>query len=493
MSNDLLLLVKSMAHVHKVSDAIVLSAIEDALSLISKEPYGEASLMRVVIDPDTGLYETFRCWRVVADEDSLEIPEQEMLLPEAHEINSELQVDDIVEEQVESVSFGRINARKAGQLIKQKVRDAQRVRVAEQYQERLGCMMIGLAKRVTREAVFLDMGDTDAILKREDMIPNEAIHINDRVRVVLVDVSSDHRGPQLQVSRTSPALIQALFGLEVPEVAEEVIEIKAAARDPGLRAKIAVKTNDKRIDPIGACVGMRGSRVQAISNELRGERVDIVLWDDNPAQLVINAISPAEVVSILVDEAEHSIDIAVDEDQLSQAIGRGGQNVRLASELTGWTLNVMSVEKAELKHTTEAHSIKNKLMIALDIEDDLAQILTDEGFACVEEVAQVDTQELLDIDDFDEGTVTELQTRARNFIKEKAHKKEAKNKEALSSLMSIEGVDQALALQLIKLHVTTRDDLAELAVDDLLDKIELDETEAAQLIMRARAHWFQDE
>ncbi|MFK3617979.1 transcription termination factor NusA, partial [Coxiella burnetii] len=403
-----------------VSKEVIFEAIEAALAAVTAKRYEEDDVkIRVAIDQKTGDYESFRCWTVVEDtNESLEFPNQEMTLKQAREIDSDLEVGDVIEEPVESVKFGRIAAQQAKQVIVQKVREAERAKIIRQYEKRVGELVIGVVKRVTRESIILDMGENaEALLLREEMIPREAFRINDRLRAYLYSVCQDKkRGPQLLVSRTRPEFLVELFKIEVPEIGEEVIEIKGAARDPGSRAKIAVKTNDGRIDPIGACVGMRGSRVQAVSNELGGERIDIVLWDDNPAQLVINAMAPAEVASIVVDEDSHTMDIAVNKDQLSQAIGRSGQNVRLASELTGWTLNVMSEAEMAQKHEKEAGKIKTAFMEKLDVDEEVADALVQAGFMNLEEVAYVPKEELQGVEGFDEDISAELQRRAGDVL-----------------------------------------------------------------------------
>ena len=380
MNKDILDVVEALSNKRGVEEGIIFEAIEEALASVAARRYDESEevSIRVSIDRDSGDYETFRYWTVVADDEDnpLEFPGHQLNLEQAHEIDSDLSVGDVVEEGLESVEFGRIAAQQARQVIMQKVREAERDMIAKQFEDKIGTLIIGQVKKATRDFAIIDMGDqAEALLTREEMLPREMFRMGDRVRVYLFAVRNERRGPQLLVSRTHPDMLKALFTLEVPEVGEEVIEIRSVARDPGSRAKIAVKTNDGRIDPIGACVGMRGARVQAVSNELSGERVDIILWDDNPAQLVINAMSPAEVASIVVDEESHSMDLAIKEEFLSQAIGRGGQNVRLASDLTGWTLNVMSEDAASEKSESEGNKVKEMFMEKLDIEDDVAEVL----------------------------------------------------------------------------------------------------------------------
>jgi N utilization substance protein A len=396
---------------------------------------------------------------------------------------------------MESIAFGRIAAQTAKQVIVQKVREAERAQVVEEFQERVGEMVSGLVKRVDRNGVYVDLGgNAEAFVPREDMIPREPVRPQDRIKGLLREVRSEQRGPQLFLTRTSPQFLIELFKIEVPEVGQGLIQILGAARDPGLRAKIAVRSLDQRIDPVGACVGMRGSRVQAVSNELAGERVDIILWDDNPAQFVINAMSPAEVVSIVVDEEDHSMDVAVEEEKLSQAIGRGGQNVRLASELSGWELNVMTAEDAEEKSEREARELGESFMKQLDVDEEIALILVQEGFSSIEEIAYVPESELVEIEEFDENIVTELRNRARDVLITQAIVKEEKIDEAepAEDLLSLEGMTKELAYILASKGVVTREDLAEQSVDDLEEIESLEPEKAAELIMAARAHWFEE-
>lgn len=496
MNKDILLIVKSIANERGVNEEIIFQAVEAALAAVAAKRYDEEVSLRVEIDRKTGDYETFRCWTVIADDEFIEFPGHQIPYRQAREIDPDLELGDIIEEPVESVDFGRIAAQQAKQVIVQKVREAERAKIVKKYQKRLGELVTGVVKRVTRDYLILDMGENaEALLTRDEMIPREAFRINDRIRALLFGVREEKRGPQLLVSRTRPQMLVELFKIEVPEIGEEVIEIKAAARDPGSRAKIAVKTNDGRIDPIGACVGMRGSRVQAVSNELGGERIDIVLWDDNPAQLVINAMAPAEVASIVVDEEAHTMDIAVREDQLSQAIGRGGQNVRLASELTGWTLNVMTEAEAATKHEEETHTVKELFKSKLDVDEEIADVLVAEGFTSVEEVAYVPTEELLAIAEFDEEVVTELQKRAGDVLltQEIASEEEKDKLQPADDLITVEGMTEDLAQALAKHGIVTREDLAEQSVDELNEILNIDEKQAAKLIMSARAHWFEEE
>lgn len=501
MSKDILVFVETLAGERGVAQEVIFEAVEHALAAVAAKRYDDEDvLLRVLIDRKTGDYETFRCWHVVENtREPLEMPAQQLTLSQAREIDPELQVGDVVEESVESIPFsqfatGRIAAQHARQLIVQKVREAERDKIISQYSKRLNQLVTGQVKKVTRDYVILDLGENaEALMLREEMIPREAFRVNDRIRVLLCGVREEKRGPQLLVSRTRPQFLIEIFKIEVPEIGEEVIEIKSAARDPGSRAKIAVKTNDGRIDPIGACVGMRGSRVQAVSNELGGERIDIILWDDNPAQLVINAMAPAEVASIVVDEDTHTMDIAVDESQLSQAIGRSGQNVRLASELTGWTLNVMTEAAAVEKHESEKSEVKQKLMEKLDVDEEIADVLVSEGFTSLEEVAYVPKEEMLAIEEFDEDIVDELQHRASDILltQEIASEEKMSEAEPAKDLINIEGMTKPLAYRLASEGIVTREDLAEQSVDDLVEAVEIDPEFAGKLIMAARAHWFE--
>jgi N utilization substance protein A len=493
MSKEIKLVVGSIAGEKGVDKSVIFEAIEEALATVAAKRYVEDVDIRVSIDSNTGDYDTFRCWSVVADDAEIVEPDKQITLSKAKEIDPELDVGDVVEEQIESPEFGRIAVQQAKQVITQKVREAERTKVADQFAERIGEILNGVVKKVARDHILLDLGENaEGILLKEEMIPREAVRVGDRLRAYLYEVNRERRGPLLLLSRTRPEMLVELFRIEVPEIAEEVIDIKAAARDPGSRAKIAVKTNDGRIDPQGACIGMRGSRVQAVSSELNGERVDVILWDDNPAQLVINAMAPAEIASIVVDEDSHSMDLAVNEDQLSQAIGRNGQNVRLASELSGWTLNVMSVAEAENKITDESQSTRELFMEQLGVDEDLANILIAEGFTTLEEVAYVPASEMEEIEDFDEDLVKELQERARDVLltKELSSEEKAGNAEPADDLLDLEGMDRALAFRLAKSGIISREDLAESSVDDVIDIEGMDEERAAALIMKAREHWF---
>ncbi|KTC57174.1 transcription elongation factor NusA, partial [Pseudomonas putida] len=401
---------------------------------------------------------------------------------------------DVIEEKIDSIEFGRIAAQTAKQVIVQKVREAERAQVVDAYRERLGEIISGTVKKVTRDNVIVDLGNNaEALLAREDIISRETFRVGVRLRALLKEIRTENRGPQLILSRTAPEMLIELFRIEVPEIAEGLIEVMAASRDPGSRAKIAVRSKDKRIDPQGACIGMRGSRVQAVSGELGGERVDIVLWDDNPAQFVINAMSPAEVAAIIVDEDAHAMDIAVGADNLAQAIGRGGQNVRLASQLTGWTLNVMTESDIQAKQQAETGDILRNFIDELEVDEELAQVLVDEGFTSLEEIAYVPLEEMLNIDGFDEDIVNELRARAKDRLLTKAIATEEKLADAhpAEDLLSLEGMDKDLAMELAVRGVVTREDLAEQSIDDLLDIDGIDQDRAGKLIMAARAHWFE--
>ena len=497
MNKEILMVVDAVSNEKGVAKEIIFEALEAALASATKKRYSGEVEVRVNIDRQTGVYETFRRWLVIDDSEGLplENPTREYTLSAAREENPDIQPGDYIEDEVESVAFGRIAAQTAKQVIVQKVREAERAQVVEHYQERVGELLNGVVKRLERGSVILDMGNNiEALISREHLIPREATRPGDRVRGYLYDVHPEPRGPQLFVSRTMPEFLVELFKLEVPEVGEGLIEIKAAARDPGSRAKIAVKSNDQRIDPVGACVGMRGSRVQTVTNELNGERIDIILWNDNPAQFVINAMSPAEVVSIVMDEESHSMDIAVEESQLAQAIGRNGQNVRLATELSGWNLNVMSESQAEEKGEEEAQTLVRLFMDQLDVDEEVAVILVQEGFSSIEEVAYVPVHEMLEIEEFDEAIVEELRARAKDIlVTREISSEEHGGKKPAADLLEMDGMDQQLAFALADIGVQTMEDLAELAVDDLMQLQGMDEERAATLIMTARKPWFEAE
>ena len=496
MNKEILLVVDAVSNEKGVDKNVIFEALEAALASATRKKHGGDIDARVAIDRETGEYDTFRRWVVQPDDAVLESPDREIRLMDAVDVKPDIQVGEYIEEPMASVPFGRIGAQTAKQVIVQKVREAERAQVVEAYQDRVGELVTGLVKRVERGNVYIDLGNNaEAFIPREDMIPREAVRTGDRIRGYLKEVRAEARGPQLFVSRTTPAFLIELFKLEVPEVGQGLIEIKGAARDPGSRAKVAVKSNESRIDPVGACVGMRGSRVQAVSNELSGERVDIVPWDDNPAQFVINAMSPAEVQSITMDEEAKSMDIAVAEDNLSKAIGRGGQNVRLASQLSGWELNVMSEAQATQKTEAEAQTLQKLFMEQLDVDADVAAILVQEGFSSIEEIAYVPTAELLSIEEFDEATVEELRGRARDVLLTQAiaSEEQVSDAEPAEDLLNMAGMDKALAYHLASRGIVTMEDLAEQSVEEIKDIEGLDETKAAALIMTARAPWFAGE
>ena len=498
MSKEILSVIESVSLEKGVPKEVIFGAMEAALAVATKKKYGEDAEFRVAIDRDSGEYETFRTW-IVVDYDDLEEdeepnPDAQYSVEEAREIKADAQLGDVLEKQVESVEFGRIAAQTAKQVIVQRVREAERAQVLEVYESRMNELLSGTVKKLGRDSVIVDLGNNaEAILTREHLIPREVFRVGDRLRAMLVEIRPDNRGPQLVLSRTAPAMLIELFKVEVPEIAEDVIQILGAARDPGSRAKIAVQTNDGRIDPVGACVGMRGSRVQAVSGELAGERIDIVLWDENPAQLTINAMAPAEVASIVLDEETHSMDIAVTESNLAQAIGRGGQNVRLASDLCGWSLNIMTEEEAAQKLEEEASRFVGEFIEYLAVDDDVAEVLVEEGFTTLEEVAYVPMEEMLAIDGFDEEIVNELRNRAKDALLTKAIASEEAFGDAkpADDLLEMRSMTRELAFQLANNEVVTMEDLAELAVPELLDIVHhLSEDEAAQLIMIAREPWF---
>lgn len=492
MTKEILMVVDSVSNEKGVSREVIFQALEQALVAATKKKYNTDEIdLRVAINRKTGEYDTFRRWTVVADEDH-EIPAMQLAISDVE--GKGLKLGDVVEEQVPSIEFGRIAAQTAKQVIVQKVREAERALVVDAYRHRVGEILSGVVKKTTRDGVVFDLGgNAEAYLAREEMLPRESFRIGERVRAVLYAVNAEGRGSQLLISRTRPEMIVELFRIEVPEIGEEIIEIKGAARDPGVRAKIAVKTNDQRIDPQGACIGMRGARVQAVSGELGGERVDIVLWDDNPAQYVINALQPAEVASIVIDEDAHSMDVAVEEDQLAMAIGRGGQNIRLASELTGWRLNVMTVADAQSKQENEAHQYIDLFMRDLDVDEDVATVLVNEGFTSLEEVAYVPLEEMLAIEDFDEDIVNALRQRAKDALLTKALVSEEKRGSSgpAEDLLNMEGMDRKLAFELAARGIVTMEDLAEQSVDDISDIDGIGDERAGQLIMKAREPWFQ--
>jgi N utilization substance protein A len=495
MNKEILNVVDVVSNEKGVEKEIIFDALEAALASATRRRYGDEYDVRVSIDRKTGDYESFRRWKVFADDSKeLEFPEHELRMIDAVDINPAAQPGEYVEVPIQSVEFGRIAAQTAKQVIVQKVREAERRKVVEEYEHRVGELLSGVVKRVDRNGIFIDLGsNAEGFVPRENMVPREAARPQDRLKALLREVRSEPRGPQLFLTRTAPEFLMELVKIEVPEVGQGLIEILGAARDPGIRAKIAVKSNDPRIDPVGACVGMRGSRVTAVSNELAGERVDIIPWDENPAQFVINAMSPAEVTSIVVDEEAHSMDIAVAEDKLSQAIGRGGQNIRLASELTGWELNVMSETAADEKSEQEARQVAELFMKQLDVDEDVALILVQEGFSTIEEIAYVPANELLAVEEFDQQIVDELRSRARDVLLTQAIASEEKlgDTPPAEDLINLPGMDLETARKLAGHGIVTREDLAEQAVDDLAEIKDLDAERAATLIMAARAHWFE--
>lgn len=494
MNKEILAVADAVSNEKGVSRDVIFDAIETALAIATKKRFeNEDAEIRVEINRKLGTYDTFRQWHVV-EEEEFESSGIHLLLDEAREKDPELNVGGVWEEKIDNIEFGRIAAQTAKQVIVQKVREAERDLIVVEYQDKVGQLVSGTVKKVTRESVLVDLGgNAEALLTRDQMIPREIFRTGDRIRALLLDVRQEARGPQLFLSRTAPGMLIELFKIEVPEIAEEVIEIRAAARDPGSRAKIVVSTNDGRIDPVGACVGMRGSRVQVVSNELASERIDIILWDDNPAQLVINAMAPAEVASIIMDEDSHTMDVAVEEDNLAQAIGRSGQNVRLSAELTGWAINVMSVEEAQEKQQAEASGFITTFVDLLGVDEEVAELLVSEGFTSLEEVAYVPMDELLSVDGFDEDIAKELRGRARDALLTQAIASEQGLAQANveADLLAMEGMDDVLALALAGKGVLSMEDLAEQSIDDLMDIDGMDEERAGKLIMTARAPWFE--
>lgn len=493
MSREILLLVDALAREKSVAREVVFSALESALASAMKKRFKEDVDIRVEIDRETGAHEGFRRWMVVPDEAGLQEPDKQEMLSDAQEIDPSLQVDDYIEEPLEPIEFGRIGAQAAKQAILQKIRDAEREQVLNDFLERGETIVSGTVKRMDKGDAIIEMGKIEARLPRSEMIPKENIRVGDRARAWVQKVDYAARGQQVILSRTAPDFIKELFENEVPEIEQGLLEIKAAARDAGVRAKIAVIAYDKRIDPIGTCVGMRGSRVTAVRNELGGEQVDIVLWADDPAEFVIGALAPAHVESILVDEDKHAMDVVVDEENLPKAIGSRGQNVRLASELTGWQINIMTPEESRNRQDEEREELRATFMSRLDVDEAVADILIDEGFTGLEEIAYVPMQELQDIEAFDEDTVNELRARARNALLSEAIAKEELVQTAVKELAGIEGMTSELIAVLSENEITTLDELAELATDELSEMTGLAQDAASELIMRARAHWFDDE
>ena len=494
MGNEVLLIVDAVSREKGVDKEIIFQALEAALATATRKRHKGDIDARVAIHRDNGAYDTFRRWEIIPDETEIvEFPDRQIKLSEARREHPDIQIGDFIESPLEAVEFGRIAAQAAKQVIMQKVREAEREQIVNLYKDRQGEMVTGVVKRLERGDAIVDLGNAEALLSKNAMIPREGLRPGDRIRALLEEVKSVPRGPQLFLSRVAPKLLVELFKLEVPEAGEGLITIHAASRDPGLRAKIAVSSSDARIDPIGACVGMRGSRVQSVSNELAGERVDIILWSDNPAQFVINSLAPAEVQSIVVDEEVHSMDVIVDEKQLSQAIGRSGQNVRLASDLTGWELNIMTEQSAQEKGASEAENAKKLFMEQLAVDENVATVLVQEGFTNLDEVAYVPKQELLAVEEFDEELVDELRNRARDLLLTKAIAQEEKISlaEPAQDLLEMQGMDENTAHLLAARGIKTMEELAEQAVDDLLEIEGMTDERARELIMTARAPWFE--
>ena len=489
MSREVLLLVDALAREKNVDKEIVFGALESALASATKKRFTEESDVRVSIDRNTGEYVSFRCWQVMDDE-TFETPDLHVKLSEARKRNPDIQLGEFIEEPLESIDFGRIGAQAAKQVIFQKIRDAEREQILSDFMERKEHLVSGTVKRIERGNAIIEFGKIEALLPRDQMIPKENMRVGDRVRAYLLRVDRSIRGPQITLSRITPEFLIKLFELEVPEVEEGLLEIVSAARDPGVRAKISVRSHDKRIDPIGTCVGMRGSRVQAVTNELAGERVDIVLWSEDPATSVINALAPADVTSIMVDEDNHSMDVVVEEENLAQAIGRNGQNVRLASELTGWELNIMTIEESSQKNEQEFSKVRDLFMGKLDVDAEVADILVQEGFNTLEEVAYVPLNEMLEIESLDEATVNELRSRARNALLTAAIVNEEQVEHNIEDLVKLEGMDEQTARVLASKGIGTQEQLADLAVDELVEQAGIDEERANRLIMAARAPWF---
>ncbi|MBF1165159.1 transcription termination factor NusA [Dechloromonas agitata] len=490
MSREMLLLVDALAREKNVAKEIVFGALELALASATKKRIHDEAEVRVSIDRNTGNYDSFRRWQVVPDDEYvneyLQVP-----LSDARKDDPEVEAGDYLEEPLEPIDFGRIGAQAAKQVILQKIRDAEREQILSDFLSRGEHVVSGTIKRMERGNAIIEAGKIEALLPREQMIPKENLRIGDRVKAYLLRIDRNARGPQIILSRTAPEFVIKLFELEVPEISDGLMELKACARDPGLRAKIAVKSNDPRVDPIGTCVGLRGSRVTAVRNEIGGENIDIVLWSADPAQFVIGALSPAEVSSIVVDEEKHAMDVVVDEDNLAIAIGRSGQNVRLASELTGWTINLMTQDESAKKSEAEHAVTRVTFMEKLDIDEELADLLIDEGFSTLEEVAYVPLAEMLEIDGLDEEIVNELRNRARNVLLTEAIATEEKLESVSEDLIGLEGMTKELAAKLAEHDVKTRDDLAELAVDELTEMTGIDDERAKELILKARAHWFE--
>ncbi|MFN4064002.1 transcription termination factor NusA [Parazoarcus communis] len=491
MSREILLLVDALAREKNVAKDIVFGALESALASATKKRVHDDADVVVRIDRDTGDYESARRWVVMLDEDVTN-DEAEMGLIDARDVNPDIKVGDFIEEPLEPIDFGRIGAQAAKQVILQKIRDAEREQVLNDFLDRKEFLVSGSIKRMERGSAIIEVGRMEAVLPRDQQIPRENLRVGDRVKAYLLKIDRGARGPQLILSRTAPEFLMKLFELEVPEIEDGLLEIKACARDPGLRAKVAVKSNDPRIDPIGTCVGLRGSRVTAVRNEIGGEQIDIIVWAADPAQFVIAALQPAEVMSIVVDEESHAMDVVVDENNLAISIGRNGQNVKLASELTGWTINLMSEQESAARSEQERGALRSLFMAKLDVDEEVADILIDEGFSSLEEIAYVPLAEMLEIEAFDEDTVNELRNRARNVLLTEAIVTEEQLETVSDDLLSLEGMDKTLAAALAGHEIRTRDDLADLAVDELVEMAGIDEERAKALISVARAHWFEE-
>ena len=493
MSKEILNDAERVSNEKGVPHELIIQAVEVAIAAAARKHFGMTHTYEVKVDRNAGGYATLRVWQVMESPELIESPDSQLLLADAQLIDPKAEVGGVVTQRVDSQDFGRIAARMAKQVMTEEIRVAERTQIVNQFASRKGALVNGTVRKTLREVILVDIGNgVEAALPRTQMIPREIFRVGDRIRALLEDVRYERRGSLLHLSRISPQMLIALFRIEVPEIAEDVIEVISAARDPGARAKILVKTNDGRVDPIGACVGMRGARVQAVSSELAGEKIDIILWAENPAELVMNAMAPAEIASIVVDEESHTMDLAVNPEQLAQAIGRNGQNVRLASELTGWKLNVMSIEDFEAKRASEADSVKQSFINDLDVDEEVADILIREGFSSLEEIAYVAPQEMAEIDEFDDEIVGMLQAKAKDVLLTKAISEEVKHHHLPSNdLLTLDGMTDALAKKLAEAAITTREDLAELAAMDLLDIEEsLTKEQAAKLILAARAHWF---
>ncbi len=490
MNRELLMLVDAISREKSVEREVVFAAVEAALAQATKKLQGGEVDIRVAVDRDTGEYESYRRWLVVPDSAGLQNPDAEELLTEAREQLGELEEGDFIEKTIESVPIGRIGAMAAKQVILQKIRDAERETLLNDFLSRGDKVFVGTVKRLDKGDIIVESGRVEGRLKRPDMIPKENLRAGDRVRAFITGVDPTARGAQIMLSRSAPGFMMELFAQEVPEIEQGLLEIKSCARDPGSRAKIAVVSHDRRVDPIGTCVGVRGSRVNGVTNELGGERVDIVLWSADPAQFVIGALAPANVQSIMVEEEKHAMDVVVDEENLAIAIGRGGQNVRLASELTGWRINIMTAEESAAKHAQESDSVRKLFVDKLDVDEEVADILIAEGFNSLEEVAYVPLQEMLEIESFDEDTINELRTRAKDALLTMEIAHEESVEEVSQDLRDLDGLTPDLIGKLADGGVHTRDELADLAVDELVDMTAMEEEAAKTLIMKAREHWF---